>query len=240
VALAITFSTLSLGLVPIVPRSAEANAAPSIYEHVADVSSTEHRALVLARRLKEETPRKTMDYRVAKKVFGSSSRDISWRRQYAAGWKLGGGKVAHVSKAELKKIEKVRKRSQSPVPHPDAQVAACTGVSGHKFLDPKKDDYYHADYLNSCETNRVIRNLGWCVGAAGLIGAMAGHPGVGAIMALFIFGCGGTAGWVSTAQANSDLNAVIVMTGDTHKYYPVHPTPQNPSRYQLPVKVKPQ
>ena len=75
---------------------------------------------------------------------------------------------------------------------------------------------------------------------AAVIAALVGHPGVSAIMALFVAGCGGANAWIATAQANSDVNAVIIMTGDTHKYYPVHPTPQNPSRYQIPVKVKPQ
>jgi hypothetical protein len=59
-------------------------------------------------------------------------------------------------------------------------------------------------------------------------------------MALFMAGCGGSDTWIATAQANSDLHAVIIMTGDINKYYPVHPTPQNPARYQVPVKVKPQ
>jgi hypothetical protein len=110
----IALSTLSLTALAIVPQAAHANVDSSIYEHVADVSSTEHKALVLARKLKEKTPNNTMDYRVAKKAFGSSSRSVNWRRQYAAGWKLGGGKIAHVSKAELKKIEKVRKSPSRP------------------------------------------------------------------------------------------------------------------------------
>ncbi len=42
------------------------------------------------------------------------------------------------------------------------------------------------------------------------------------------------------SQADSDLNAIIVKNGDIVKVEPKNPTPQNPVRYQVPVRISPQ
>ncbi len=142
---------------------------------------------------------RTLDYRDAKKEFG---KKVSWRRQFAAGWKLGGGKLTHVSKAETKAISKTRKRYQPPAPVLDARLLQaapnCRGRTGHE-LHPGTD-YYHWDYFNSCQTNKIIRNLTWCLGGAGFIGTVAGNPGVAAIMALFMAMCGGAVAWIAAPR----------------------------------------
>jgi len=215
-------------------------AAPAPTTHHPRVSVTQYKAMKKVVRVKRKAHGRTLDYREAKKEFG---KKVSWRRQFAAGWKLSGGKLTHVSKAETKAIEKVRRAKQPPTPGAAAlhllQAAPnCQGRVGHE-LHPNTD-YYHWDYFNSCQTNKLIRNFSWCVGGAGLIAGMLGNPGVGAIMALFIGICGGAVGWISTAQANSDVSAIIVKNGDIVKFEPRNPTPKNPVRYQVPVRISPQ
>ena len=222
-------------------------AAKVNYSHTAKVSVARYNTIKIAAKLKGQTKGKTLDYRKAVKAFGEGASRTSWRREYAAGWKLGGGKISHVSKAELKKIDQERKEHQ---PRSSAKLSSsadlkakapnCSGRSGYVKKNYHTDDWPNWSYFNSCQTNKLIRNFTWCAGGAGLIAAMIAHPGVSAIMALFVFGCGGSAGWISTAASNSTLNAMIVKTGDIVKYYPEKPTPTNPTRYQVPVKVVPQ
>ncbi|MCW2803179.1 MAG: hypothetical protein JWN06_1396 [Propionibacteriaceae bacterium] len=59
-------------------------------------------------------------------------------------------------------------------------------------------------------------------------------------MSLFVTGCGGTYAWVTAARDNSSLRAVIVKTGNVTKAQPASPTPQNPVRCQVPVRIVPQ
>jgi len=223
---------------PVAPP-ADVAEAPAPTTHSARVSVKQYKAMKKVVRVKRKADGRTLDYREAKKEFG---KKVSWRRQFAAGWKLGGGELTHVSKAETKAISKTRKRYQPPAPPLDARLLQaapnCRGRTGHE-LHPGTD-YYHWDYFNSCQTNKIIRNLTWCLGGAGFVGTVAGNPGVGAIMALFMFMCGGAVAWIAAPQADSDLNAIIVKNGDIVKVEPKNPTPQNPVRYQVPVRISPQ
>jgi hypothetical protein len=208
------------------------------YSHTARVSPTEYKALRLSAKLKKQTRGQTLDYRKAKKIFGKGATRASWRRQYTAGWKTAGGKTSHVSKAERKKIEAERKKYQPK--SAIGTLAKCEGKSGYVRLDPSQNDYFNLNYFDSCETNKLTRNIGWCVGIAGGIAMMIPHPAVVAIMSLFVTGCGGTYAWVIAARDNSSLRAVIVKTGNVTKAQPANPTPQNPVRYQVPVRIVPQ
>lgn len=195
----------------------------------------------MAAKLKSETKGATMDYRKARKIFGSHR---SWRREYAAGWLAAGKKISHVTAAERREIAKARKRHLKPRDlragsfrlTPDGG-SNCRGRSGYVRLDERRSDYFNRYYFDSCQTNVIIRNFGSCMGVAGLLAGLIPNPGTAATAALVIFGCGAASSWVQTAQANSSVSAIIVETGRYVKYTP---RTGGASRYQTPVKVRPQ
>jgi hypothetical protein len=206
------------------------------YTYTVHFGSSTYKLAQLVAKMKKQTKGRTLDYRVAKKVFGKGDTRVKWRRQVAAGWWDAGGKLSHISKAERRKVDAFRDRvGQSQL---YALQAACTGRSGHERLDPTKEDYFNRNYYNSCQVNIIKRNFSICGLAAGAVGVIFRNPGVTAMMALVGFVCGGTSAWLAAAQENSDVLAVIVMTGGIQKETPR--PPGSPVRYQIPVKVVPQ
>ncbi len=168
----------------------------------------------------------TMDYRKAKKIFATNKiYGTDWRRQMAAGYRQTGGKILHISKAENKKVEAVRKKlygkkkarllSDTPVrafgPH-------CTGKSG-KVVINKHESH---TYFNSCQTNDIAYAWAGCVATMGaVIKWLAKKVPQAEIPAYLVGGfCTLELGTVKRAQENSGVKAIFVRMYQQQTYIP--------------------
>lgn len=208
--------------------------APAV-RHTVSISTTQYKAVKYGVRAAKTAKGRTLDYRQARKVFG---KKVSWRRQFAGGWLGGNSKLTHVSSAERKAIAREVRKHHGVA----AQTInkKCMGWSGWK--KPANQNYWNDWYYDSCRTNLIVRNLTWCVGSAGMLAGWIGSASAGtaAIISLLVFGCGAAIPWITTAQANSAVSAIIIRTGDVSTQLPKNPTPQNPRLYQVPVIIYPQ
>ena len=146
----------------------------------------------------------------------------------AAGARQAGPKIKHISAAESREIEKIRQKawpctayllanSDSAQRRNPPSDTCGDGVSKHVTHDPllnKKWQFSH--YLNSCETNELIGAASTCVLWAGVASGLAFIPGakeMGAALALASAICGTDVIWLTVAQNNSDIRAIVIRYG---------------------------
>jgi len=212
------------GATPVTSQSTQ----PVVYKHRASVSKAQMRGLRIARTvILKDTKGKVLDYRKSKKHW---ARHTTYRRQFAGAWIAAGGKVTHISKAERKRVNRWvlrAKGTHSSTAGLTTQARNCTGDTVYYRIGAV--NYY---FYDSCKTNDFKRNVAFCMTGAGFAAAAFPNPGVAVSMALLIAGCAATGSWISTAQENSDKNAILVITQRGYDY--------NHGRYIAPVIVKPQ
>ncbi len=151
---------------------------------------------------------RVLDYRYADK---NDENKVWERRRTVAGWMMGGGKVAHISQAELKRVKAVIARGDAY-----AEIRAqsgelrCRGKSGVHFYGKWMDMKI---WLDSCETARMIF-IGTVVAiAVGTIlsAVFATNPAT-APLALITLICGAIIGvgvaYLDYLAARSTYNAV--------------------------------
>lgn len=200
--------------------------SPVSYAHRASVSKAQMKGLRIARTVVlKDTKGKVLDYKKAKKHWG---KHTTYRRQFAGAWIAAGGKVTHISKKERKKVNRWVLRA--PVPAANgmhAQARHCTGRTAYYWV-PWTNYYYY----DSCRTNDFQRNAAFCMTGAGFAAAALPNPGAAVTISLLIAGCATTATWINSAQQNSDVNAIIVVTQRGYDY--------SRGRYVAPVRIEPQ
>lgn len=199
---------------------------PTYHWYWRHASATEWKYIKLARATHDANDSGTLNYRIAKRKFGSH---VSWRRQYAAGWKIAGGRISHISSAELSKVKAVMNKYRRTAASFSVQPMAtnCHGVTKKTGTSPWKY------YLNSCDTNKLYEYLGLCGIAGGLVARFV--PRVGTVIGpLMIAACGAIGLQIVTAQNNSTLHAIIIEVKDMGTYY------GDGGGEQVEVKVVPQ
>lgn len=147
-----------------------------------------------------------LDYRIAKRRFSS----ISSARQFAAGWDWSGGTISHVSSYERRKIDWHKRRTFS------TPLSTCRGVTRERFNPEWKYDSWI--YLDSCQTNKLLKQRGGVVIVCGVADKISGkikHPvgwGVQAATTMCITFFGLRTLDIAEARANSPVGGVVVGT----------------------------
>lgn len=228
---------LSIGLaVAVLPAlqppvaQADTTVAAAKAVHRVKLSPTRVKAVKLIARARVDAMNKSgsvMNYAKMRKVFKGKKHGTNWRRQMAAGARQAGTKITHISAAESREVERVRKEawpgcpacllaSDSAKREPPSDSCG-EGVSKHVTHNPllhKKWQFSH--YLNSCETNELIGASSTCVLWAGVASGLLFIPGakaLGAATALASAFCGTDVIWFTVAQNNSDIGAIIIRYG---------------------------
>jgi hypothetical protein len=161
---------------------------------------------------------RTMDYRKANAADGGH---VVTRRRFAAGFWAGGGRINHISRAELRRVKREilpGVRVQPWVRQARVKGPSCTGLS--KFQGPIDNELtWTRTWLNSCETNNIVH---FTIMAASFVGILcifipfAWVAGVSAGMAAI------GAEYLALQQDRSPVNATMVQS----KYYIVSAYPQ--------------
>lgn len=157
--------------------------------------------------------RKTLNYVTANKY---DKGRVTARRKFAAGYWWAGGRITHISKAELAKVKTYRPKHKRPRGAAsfastdgalNAQIARCTSRSAvYKHVNGSK--FYNVIFYNSCETKAVIDALNSAALLAGVVALVQPEaaPLSGAVAALLVIG--GTT--VSYYADISEVNAIVV------------------------------
>jgi hypothetical protein len=150
----------------------------------------------------------TMDYRKANAADGGHS---TTRRRFAAGFWVGGGRIAHISTAELKKVRRYIPRGSQVQPWRGASVPAVRAAApctGHRGYVTRVGGSRHRIWvwMNSWETINVVAALNGAAVIAGIltITPLAIYGGV--ICAMLALG----AIYLDWRQSQSQWNAVKV------------------------------
>lgn len=164
-------------------------------------------AAVTKANLKGERTTSTLDYRIAKRTFSA----ISSARKFAAGWDWSGGRISHISDYERRKVAWHKQQQFMLTP-----LKVCRGVSKQTFDPDWKYDAW--TYLDSCQTNKLIRDRGGVLALCGLADKIfskikhpAGWIGQGATSMCVVFFALRTLDIVE-ARANSPVGGVVVGT----------------------------
>ena len=168
------------------------------------------------------------DWRAAKKYFG---KHTTWRDDFAAGAQAGGATLDHASKSTKKRLrDRWNDMSSASAKIPLKAKAGgggtnCKGVSKTvKWNGTRSEDWY-----DSCDTNTLKNHWYYCTGAMGFA-TFASPSFWKAIPIVFGLICGQNISDISTAQANSSVNAI--------KYYNYRIERQNsPSEGQYYIRA---
>ncbi len=153
------------------PKLSDATAGPHV-----TLSATQWKAagyVTKARNTAMSASGYTMYYKKMKSVFGTKdATPVSWRRQMAAAHKQSGGKIKDMTRAEVKKVEAMRKKlyGKRKVLKPKSDLVTkrvlldgpnCKGKSGRVTVN--RDESHK--YYNTCETSDIKYAWIGCVGA---------------------------------------------------------------------------
>jgi hypothetical protein len=193
----------------------------------------------IARRAMSKSGR-TLNYAEATKVGGRAK----WRRQFTAGFYWQGGRVTHISDAELAEVKSFIPPSQAVITQraPNCQGVNKTVVVRHDARRRIVDTYY-----DSCETldlifareEAAIVVCGIGSGTAGLVSLVKTIPklkeAIFAFTALCLFYSQHDLGKLKKAVAKSTLGALIVRSDGTW-----HSAPKGDAGYYSTVRYYPQ
>jgi hypothetical protein len=200
--------------------------APVKYKHTPSVSKSQMVGLKIARSVANSTKGRTLDYKFARKKFGSH---YIYRRQFAGSWVAAGGSIKNISAAERKKVYKYRIRARVSSAAISAKAGNCTGDTAFFSFGSGSSSYH---FFDSCATNNLKANLTFCMTGAGFTAALFRHEGVSVSVSILIAACGVSSTWISTAQSNSAKNAIVIICQNFYNY--------SNGRYRSPVVIKPQ
>jgi hypothetical protein len=229
------FASLALLLSP---APSQALAAP-VHSHVATkavtVSKTEWKAagyVTKARNKAVSRGGSSMNYRKMKGIFGTKSKTkVDWRRQMGAAFRQAGGKIKHISTAESKAVEVVRRRLYDISPL--TAQAECHGKRGTVVISATTTHKYY----DSCETLHLIYDWGGCIGAMTFLGKFTDKKPQIDIPRYFIASfCTFELAQVKAASDASDIHAIYLRTYKQEAYMPY----PNQVRYYIEYSLKPQ
>jgi hypothetical protein len=171
------------------------------YTKTTQLTSTEKKQVDLGARIihysvSKAGGRRTMDYRKADKY---DQGHPTARRRVVAGFILGGGKVGHISKAELKRVRAYIPKGNpyKGLPKNVFGVPQCEGVSKTVKYHPVPSRNFRI-YMNSCDTSLTIFTMTSISVTMGVIGAALAFNPASAALA-FVVGVG--AGLVALGAA---------------------------------------
>jgi hypothetical protein len=203
---------------------------PVSYKHQATVSKSQMAGLRIAKDVaNKDSKGKTLDYKKAAKRWG---KHTIYRRQFAGAWLATGGKIKNIGKSEFNRVKKYRLKAKAT--RATGMVSArsgtnCTGSTSYFWAPHKGINFY---YFDSCRTNDFKANLTFCMTGAGFAAALLRNEGVAVVMAILLAGCAAATNWISKAQSNSRVNAILILTRRGYDY--------DTGRYVAPVEIKPQ
>lgn len=239
---------LIVGLTGFVTSTPVAEAAPpvtpnasSARSYTVSLSSIEKRYAELAAQTAVTTKGSlTLNHRNSVTIFYKTKAyakyHVSWRRQFEYGWILGGGRLSNISSYELGKVysEGNKYQSREASGYGGAKVnggtttnglpveikapTPCTGRSAAGYHSGDARPWW--TYWNSCDTDKVVRNLTWCGGSMGVAAAILAKVKAEAAIFFVVVGgvCGLAATWVQYAKDHSTLEAVLMKQADPFYY----------------------
>lgn len=199
---------------PVTPTPLSSSSGHTGYVHH-QVSQWNLRIIRAGAKSRTSTKSRWIDHRKVRKYFGSM---VTNRRRFEAGWRKGGGHITNISTAESKAVNRIKlvaRTMRSQVAHP--MSPNCRGttktINGQIRGNPVFFKSITHQWFNSCDTNRIKYGYEGCAAGYGLgMVLVGGNKWMQVLMAIGVFICSVDTAEVSTAQDNSNLNAVIIDT----------------------------